>query len=162
MKKVNSEDGIKVISRNRKATHEYHLEAFFRAGLVLTGGEIKSIRANKISLQDGFVEERGGELWLIGVHIAVYEQAGRYGTSDPLRPRKLLLHKREIAEIISRIRERGYTCIPTMVFLDRGRAKVELALARGKKLYDKRQDVAKRDSEREIRQALKEQTRLRG
>ncbi|MCS7072266.1 MAG: SsrA-binding protein SmpB, partial [Anaerolinea sp.] len=145
MKRTNVEDGIKVITRNRKAAYEYHLETFFRAGLVLTGAEIKSIRANKVSLQDGFVEERGGELWLIGVHIAAYEQAGRYGTTDPLRPRKLLLHKREIAEIAARIRERGYTCIPTMVFLERGRAKVELALARGKKLYDKRQDVSKRD-----------------
>lgn len=161
MGKAYTEDGIKVISRNRKASHEYHLEEFFRAGLVLTGGEIKSIRANKVSLQDGFVEERGGELWLIGVHINAYEQAGRYGAADPLRARKLLLHRREIAEIVGRIRERGYTCVPTMVFLERGRAKIEIALARGKKLYDKRQDVAKRDSDREIRQAMKEQTRFR-
>lgn len=152
-------DGIKVISRNRKASHDYHLEETFRAGMVLTGTEIKSIRANRINLQDGFIEERDGELWLIGVHITPYEQAGIYGYVDPLRPRKLLLHKREIRLITSRIRERGYTCVPTMVFLERGKAKVEIALAKGKKLYDKRESIAKRDSDREIRAALKERSR---
>lgn len=152
-------DGIKVISRNRKASHDYHLEETFRAGMVLTGTEIKSIRANRINLQDGFIEERDGELWLIGVHITPYEQAGIYGYVDPLRPRKLLLHKREIRLITSRIRERGYTCVPTMVFLERGKAKVEIALAKGKKLYDKRASIAKRDSDREIRAALKERSR---
>jgi SsrA-binding protein len=148
-------EGIKVISRNRKAAHDYHLEDTYRAGLVLTGPEIKSIRANRINLQDGYVEERGGELWLVGVHISPYEQAGTYGYSDPLRPRKLLLHKREIRQIVSRMRERGHTVVPTMVFLERGKAKVEIALARGKKLYDKRAALAKRDSEREMRHALK-------
>jgi SsrA-binding protein len=152
-------DGIKVIARNRRASHDYFLEETFRAGIVLTGGEIKSIRANRINLQDGFVEERGGELWLIGVHVTPYEQAGTYGYVDPMRPRKLLLHKREINHIINRIRQRGYTCVPTMVFLERGKAKVEIALAKGKRLYDKRETIAKRDSEREIRQALKERSR---
>lgn len=152
-------EGIKVIARNRKASHDYHLEELYRAGLVLTGTEIKSIRANRINLQDGFVEERSGELWLIGVHITPYEQAGVYGYVDPMRPRKLLLHKREIRLIITRIRERGYTCVPTMVFLERGKAKVEIALAKGKKLYDKREAIAKRDSDREIRQAMKERFR---
>jgi SsrA-binding protein len=152
-------EGIKVIARNRKASHDYHLEETFRAGIVLTGTEIKSIRANRINLQDGFVEERDGELWLIGVHITPYEQAGIYGYVDPIRPRKLLLHKREIRHITSRIRERGYTCVPTMVFLERGKAKVEISLAKGKKLYDKRDAIAKRDSDREMRQALKERFR---
>lgn len=152
-------EGIKVIARNRKASHDYHLEETFRAGIVLTGTEIKSIRANRINLQDGFVEERDGELWLVGVHITPYEQAGIYGYVDPMRPRKLLLHKREIRQITSRIRERGYTCVPTMVFLERGKAKVEIALAKGKKLYDKRDAIAKRDSDRELRQALKERFR---
>jgi SsrA-binding protein len=148
-------DGIKIITRKRDAAHEYFLEESFRAGLVLMGSEIKSIRAGFISLQEGYVEERGGELWLMGTNIRVYEQAGIYGLVDPMRPRKLLLHKREIAQITSRIRERGYTCIPTMIFLDKGRAKVEIALAKGKKLYDKRQAIAKRDADREIRAALK-------
>jgi SsrA-binding protein len=152
-------DGTKVIARNRKASHDYHLEETYRAGIVLTGTEIKSIRANRVNLQDGFVEERSGELWLIGVHISPYEQAGIYGYVDPVRPRKLLLHKREIRQIIARIRERGYTCVPTMIFLERGKAKVEIALAKGKKIYDKREAIAKRDSEREIRQAMKESYR---
>ncbi|MBK8026019.1 MAG: SsrA-binding protein SmpB [Chloroflexi bacterium] len=154
-----SEEGIKIISRNRRASHEYYLERTFQAGLVLTGPEIKSIRGHNISLQDGFVQEREGELWLMNVHVKGYEQAGTYGYTDPLRPRKLLLHKKEIAQIISRMRERGYAVVPTMVFLQRGRAKIEIALAKGKKLYDKRADVAKRDSDRQIRQALKEQSR---
>lgn len=148
-------EGIKVISRNRKASHDYHLEDKFDAGLVLMGSEIKSVRANRVNLSDGFVQERDGELWLMNVHIAPYEQASIFGHADPLRPRKLLLHKREIAQIISRIRERGYTVVPTMVYLQRGRAKVEIALAKGKKLYDKREAISKRDADRELRRALK-------
>jgi SsrA-binding protein len=150
-------EGIKVIARNRKASYDYHLEGTYEAGMVLMGAEIKSIRANRISLQEGYVEERDGELWLLNVHVSPYEQSGVYGAFEPLRPRKLLLHKREIAQIITRSRERGYTIVPTMVYLKKGRAKIEIALAKGKKLYDKRQDNAKRDAEREIRQALKEQ-----
>ena len=149
-------DNIKVISRNRKASHDYHLEESYQAGLVLMGSEIKSIRANRVTLGDGFVQERDGELWLMNVHITVYDEASIFGHSDPLRPRKRLLHKREIAQIISRIRERGYTAIPTQIYLQRGRAKVEIALGRGKKLYDKRDAISKRDAERQIRRALKE------
>ncbi|MDZ4768089.1 MAG: SsrA-binding protein SmpB [Chloroflexota bacterium] len=147
-----------MISRNRKASHEYSLERSFQAGLVLTGPEIKSIRANNVSLQDGFVQEREGELWLMNVHVKLYEQAGIYGFTDPLRPRKLLLHKKEIAQIVGRMRERGYTVVPTMMFLQRGRAKIEIALAKGKKLYDKRADNAQRDSDRQLRRVIKEQS----
>jgi SsrA-binding protein len=147
--------GIKVVARNRKASHNYHLGDTFQAGLVLQGSEIKSIRANRVSLQEGYVEERGGELWLVGVHIAPYEQASIFGHSDPLRPRKLLLHKREIARVKDFIRERGATAIPTMIYLERGRAKVEIALAKGKKLYDKREAIGKRDAERQLRRVLK-------
>jgi SsrA-binding protein len=149
-------DQVKIIARNKKAYHDYHIEDTFEAGLVLMGSEIKSIRANKVSLREGFVQERGGELWLINVHVATYDEAGIFGHSDPLRPRKLLLHKREIAQILSRIRERGYTVVPTSIYLAKGRAKVEIALARGKKQYDKRDTIAKRDSDRQIRRALKE------
>lgn len=152
-------EGIKVIARNRRASFDYHLEKSFQAGMVLVGSEIKSIRANRINLQEGFVQERDGELWLLNVHISPYEQAGVYGYVDPMRPRKLLLHKKEIAQIISRIRERGYTAVPTMVFLQNGRAKVEIALAKGKRQYDKRDAESKRDSDRQIRQALKENYR---
>ena len=147
---------IKVISRNRKAQHDYHLERTFSAGIVLQGSEIKSIRSNNINLRDGFVQERDGELWLIGVHISPYEQGALFGHADPMRPRKLLLHKKEIAQSISQSRERGYTVVPTMVFLERGRAKVEIALAKGKKEYDKRDSIAKRDADREIRRVMKE------
>lgn len=148
---------IKIVTRNRKAQHDYSLERTFNAGIVLQGSEIKSIRSNNINLRDGFVQERDGELWLIGVHISPYEQGSLFGHTDPMRPRKLLLHKREIAQIISGSRERGYTIIPTMVFLERGRAKVEIALAKGKREFDKRDAIAKRDSDREIRRAMKEQ-----
>ncbi len=147
--------GIKIVARNRKASHDYHLGETFQAGLVLQGSEIKSIRAGRISLQEGYVEERGGELWLVGVHIGVYEQASIFGHTDPLRPRKLLLHKREIAHVADFIRERGATAVPTMIFLERGRAKVEIALARGKKLHDKRDAIGKRDAERQMRRVLK-------
>ncbi len=150
-------DRRKVIARNRKARHDYNLEETYEAGMVLQGSEIKSIRNNRVSLQDGWVQEQEGELWLLGVHIAPYEQAGVFGHSDPLRPRKLLLTKREITRIIDRIRERGYTVVPTQVYLNRGLAKVEIALARGKKQYDKRQTLAKRDAQRQIQRALKEQ-----
>lgn len=150
--------GIKIISRNRKAGADYFLEDSFQAGVVLTGTEIKSIRGNRINLQDGFVEERSGELWLLGVHISPYQQAGIYGLTDPLRARKLLLHKREIAEVVSRIRERGYTAVPTVIYMEKGRAKIEIALAKGKRQTDKRQAIAKRDSDRDIQQALKERS----
>jgi len=147
---------IKIIARNRKAQFDYHLERTYQAGIVLQGSEIKSIRANNINLRDGFVQERNGELWLIGVHITPYEQASVFGHHDPVRPRKLLLHKKEIAQVVDMSRERGYTIIPTVVYLQRGRAKVEIALAKGKKQYDKRDSIAKRDADREIRRALKE------
>src|SRR5262245_9198758 len=106
------QEGIKIVTRNRKAQHDYFLEKSYQEGLVLQGSEIKSIRANNINLRDGFVQERNGELWLVGVHISPYEQSTAYGQHDPLRPRKLLLHKKEIAQIVDRSRERGYTIVP--------------------------------------------------
>lgn len=153
---ANTGPGRKIITKNRKARHDYHLLNAYDAGLVLMGSEIKSIRANKINITDGFVQERGGELWLMGVHISPYEQAKTFGHTDPTRPRKLLLHRREISQILTRIREKGYTVVPTMVYLERGLAKIEISVAQGKKSYDKRQDIAKRDAERQIQRALKE------
>lgn len=149
-------EGKKIVARNRKAQHEYFLHETFEAGIALTGSEIKSIRANKINLQEGYVQEQNGELWLMGVHISPYEQGGAYGHNDPVRPRKLLLHKREINRIIDRLRERGFTAVPTTVYLIRGLAKIEIALAKGKRLYDKRDTISKRDAEREIERALKD------
>jgi SsrA-binding protein len=146
---------IKIITKNRKAAHDYELLTTFEAGMVLLGSEIKSVRDNRINLKDGFVQEKQGELWLMNVHISPYDKGATFGHTEPLRPRKLLLHRREITQIISRIREKGLTVVPTMVFLQKGRAKVEIALARGKKQYDKRADIAKRDVDRQIQRALK-------
>lgn len=149
--------GIKVVARNRKAARDYHLEDRLEAGLVLTGTEIKSIRAGRVSLADGYVQPRNGELWLVNVHVAPYEQAGRFG-HEPRRARKLLLHRREIERLVARVTERGYTIVPTLLYLKQGRAKVEIALARGKRKYDKRQVIAKRDAERDVERALRDHT----
>lgn len=149
-------DNIKIIARNRKAYHDYEISDKYEAGLVLKGSEIKSIRSGRVNLRDGFVQEQDGELWLLGVHIALYDQANNYGHTDPVRPRKLLLHKREIARIITWIRENTYTAVPTVLYLKRGLAKVEIGLAKGKKLYDKRRTKAEKDAERQIERALRE------
>ena len=148
-----SEDGLKVITKNRKAWHDYSLEDFHEAGIALVGTEIKSIRAGRVNLSDGYVQPRDGELWLINVHIAPYDPAGRQ-SHDPLRPRKLLLHKREIDRLTSSVHERSYTIIPTRLYLKDGLAKVEIALARGKRKYDKRRQIAERDTQRSIERAL--------
>jgi SsrA-binding protein len=147
--------GIKVVATNRKAGRDYHLEDKHEAGLSLLGTEIKSIRAGGVNLSDGYVQLRDGELWLINVHIAAYDPAGRYG-HEPLRPRKLLLHRREIDRLSARVIERGYTLVPTRLYLKEGRAKVEIALARGKRKYDKRQAIAKRDAQRDVERELRE------
>lgn len=153
-------DARKIITRNRKASYDFTLIERFDAGLVLRGVEIKSIRANQVNLQEGYVHEIGGELWLMGVHINPYAQASAWDNGlDPVRPRKLLLHRKEIARIISTLREKGLSAVPTVLYLERGRAKVEIALARGKKDYDKRQDIAKRDADRDIKRALRERDR---
>jgi SsrA-binding protein len=148
-------DGIKIVTKNRKARHDYHFIETYRAGIVLMGSEIKSIRDNRVSISEGYVHAMDNELWLLNAHIAMYEQAGSFGHQDPRRPRKLLLHRREINEIIAEVREASKTAVPTMLFLQRGLAKVEIAVARGKKKYDKRADIAKRDAQRQINRALK-------
>jgi SsrA-binding protein len=140
---------VKIIASNRKARHEYFFDDVYEAGLVLQGSEIKSIRAGRVSLQEGFVVFEGGEAWLVNVHIAPYDQAGR-GGHEPRRRRKLLLHRREIDRLSSRVQEKGYTIVPTQLYLKDGRAKVEIALAKGKKLHDKRQTIAKRESKRQV------------
>lgn len=155
-KKDNSDPNNRLVSRNRKASHNYELLKTYDAGLVLMGSEIKSIRENRVSISDAFVQERDGELWMLNMHIAQYNKAAAFGHDDPLRPRKLLLHRREIAQILERIRDKGYTVVPTRLFLTRGKAKVQIAVARGKKLHDKRDAKSKRDAQRQIDRALKE------
>ncbi|MGD9049496.1 MAG: SsrA-binding protein SmpB [Anaerolineae bacterium] len=147
--------GIKIIATNRKARYEYQFHDTYEAGLVLKGSEIKSIRASQVSLQEGFVVVEDGEAWLVNVHIAPYDPASRQN-HEPRRKRKLLLHRREIERLRSRAQEKGFTIVPTRLYLKDGRAKVEIALARGKKLYDKRQAIAKRDSKRQVERALKD------
>lgn len=147
--------GPRTVATNRKARHEYFIEETFEAGIALTGTEIKSIRMGRVNLQDGFVLVRDGEAILMNVHIAPYEQGNRFN-HDETRPRKLLLHKREIARLHAAATQRGWTIIPLRLYInDRGRAKVEIALARGKQLHDKRETIAKRESERELRRVIK-------
>lgn len=148
----------KIVARNRKAMHDYQLLDSFEAGLVLSGVEIKSIRANLVNLQDGWVQVIGDELWLMGVHITPYKQASMFDRLDPRRPRKLLMHRKEINRLISRVNEKGLTLIPTQIYLKNGRAKIEIALARGRKQYDKRDQIAKRESDLQLRRALRERT----
>src|SRR5512135_337857 len=153
-KPANSE--VKVVATNRKATHDYTLEDRFEAGLALLGTEIKSVRAGQVNLREGYVQPRGTDLYLVNTHISVYEPAGRTG-HDPLRPRKLLLHRKEIAKILSKLTERGYTVVPLRIYLKHGLAKAEIALARGKRQYDKRAAIAERDANRQIDRTLKGQ-----
>ena len=141
-------ENIKVVATNRKAKFEYFLIETFEAGIVLQGSEIKSIRAGQVSLTEAFVQTDGEDAWLMGAHISPYEQASRFN-HEPVRPRRLLLHKKEIRKLWDEVRQKGMTIIPTRVYLKGGRAKVEIALARGKKSYDKREAIAKRDRERD-------------
>ncbi len=150
--------GIKVVATNRRARHDYDLLELIEAGIVLTGTEIKSVRANQVSLQQSYVQQRNGELFLVEANIAQYEHGNREN-HDPKRPRKLLLHRREINKLINTVQQKGLALIPVRVYLKNGRAKVEIALARGKRKFDKRQDLAKRDDERRIERALREKYR---
>ncbi|GAP10908.1 ssrA-binding protein [Bellilinea caldifistulae] len=140
---------MKVVATNRKARFEYFLLETYEAGIALQGSEIKSIRAGQISLAEAYVQTDGKEAWLINAHIAPYEQANRFN-HDPRRPRKLLLHKREIRELWNAVRQKGVTIVPVQVYLKDGKAKIEIAVAKGKKLYDKRHEIAKRDQTREM------------
>ena len=141
----------KVVANNRKAHFEYFLLEHFEAGISLQGSEIKSIRAGQMSLQEAYVDidDAHRSAWLLGAHIAPYDPASRFN-HDPVRPRRLLLHKDEIRELHEAVRQKGVTIVPVQVYLKDGRAKVDLAIARGKKLYDKRQEIAKRDAQREM------------
>jgi SsrA-binding protein len=149
-----SEHGRKVIARNRRARHDYHIEDVVEAGLVLTGTEVKSLREGRASLADGFAQISGGEMWLLGVHIPEYAQ-GTWTNHEPRRPRKLLLHRKEIDRLASMSAERGYTLVPLSLYFSAGKVKVELAAARGKRTYDKRQDLARRDAAREVERAYR-------
>ena len=146
--------GILIVVRNRRARHEYEVLEKHEAGLVLTGTEVKSLRAGKANLQDAFARFERGELWLNNLHISPYEQGNRFN-HDPLRPRKLLLQRRELRKLIGQVEQQGLTLVPLDIYFRRGIAKVTLALVRGKKLHDKRDDLRKKDAEREMERAYK-------
>ena len=146
--------GEKTIAENRRARHDYQLLERVEAGLVLTGTEVKSLRDGRVTLAHAFADIREGEAWLHGVEIAIYDHGNR-ANHEPTRPRKLLLHRREIDSLYGKVREKGLTIVPTRLYFKDGRAKIELAVARGKEQRDKRRDVAERDARRQVERALK-------
>jgi SsrA-binding protein len=154
--------GIKIVATNRRATFDYALEDRFEAGIALTGGEIKSIRDGKMDLRDAFVQIRQGEAWLVNAYVPTYVLSTGFARTAALdgerRDRKLLLNKKELNELARGTEQRGYTVIATRAYLKRGRAKVEIALAKGKKQFDKRRDIARRDADRDIQRALRERS----
>ena len=154
----NPTNGIKVIATNKRATFDFQILERFEAGLALTGTEIKSIRANQVNLRRSYVQARKDELWLVEAHISPYVHGSREN-HEPTRPRKLLLHRREINKIMEQLQQKSLTVVPTRLYLKGGRAKLEIALARGKQKHDKRQDIAKRDDERRVERALREKYR---
>lgn len=149
----------KVITKNRKAYHDYFIEETYEAGIVLKGTEIKSIRAGKVNLKDSFAKIKDGEVFLMNMHVSPYEQGNRFN-HNPTRTRKLLLHRREINKLIGKTKESGYALIPLKLYLKNGYCKVELALAKGKKKYDKREELKKKAAQREIERAFRERQKL--
>jgi SsrA-binding protein len=149
-----AKEGEKLIADNRRARHDYHLLDRFEAGVQLTGTEVKSLREGRVTLGQAYADLRDGEVWLVGAHIDEYAQ-GNVANHDPDRDRKLLLHRREIESLIGKVQERGLTLVPTRLYFKSGRAKLELALGRGKEQRDKRRDIAKRDAQREMERALR-------
>ncbi len=145
----------KIVSSNKKARHDFFIIEVYEAGLELTGTEIKSVRAGEVNLKDSFAKTKDGEVFVYNMHISPYAQGNRYN-QDPMRPKKLLLHKKEIRKLEQAVSQEGLTLIPLEVYLLKGRGKLALAVAKGKKLYDKREDIAKRDAKRDIDRKLKE------
>ncbi|MCD6165893.1 SsrA-binding protein [candidate division KSB1 bacterium] len=156
---MTKQDNIKIIATNRKARHDYQILNTFEAGIVLQGTEVKSLRQGKANLKDSYAIIKNGELFLLNMHISPYSHGTAYN-HDPLRTRKLLLHRHEIRRLIGQVQEKGLTLVPLKIYFKNGIAKVELALVRGKKLYDRRQDIARRDAERELQRESKFKARL--
>ena len=150
--------GIKVIAENRKAFHDYFIDEKFEAGIVLSGTEVKSLRAGKVNLKDSYVQVKEGEIFLIGVHISPYEQ-GNIFNRDPMRVRRLLMHKREIMKLFGTVKQEGFSLIPLALYFKGSHVTLKLGLCKGKKLYDKREDMAQRQAKRDIERAVKERNR---
>lgn len=153
--------GPGVVAENRKARHDYDIEETFEAGIVLTGSEIKSVRAGRVNLRGSYARVLNDEVFLYDSHISPYEQSGTYFNHDPTRPRKLLLHRREISRLEGLVRQKGLTLVPLKVYFKNRRAKLELGVARGKKSYDRREDIAKREAQRDIERVMKSRSRDR-
>ena len=149
-----NKNSIKIIAQNKKAYHDYFVEERYEAGVELFGTEVKSIRAGKINIKESYCDIKDGEVFVLGMHISPYEQ-GNVFNKDPLRPKKLLLHKREILKLFGLVAQKGYTLIPLQVYLSNSRVKIEIGLCRGKKLYDKRDDMARNDAKRDMERAFK-------
>lgn len=149
-----AKEAMKLVANNKKAYHDYFIEEKYEAGLVLHGTEVKSLRLGKCSIKESFIRIENGEMYIYGMHVSPYEK-GNIFNKDPLRVRKLLLHKREIMKLFGKMKEKGYTIVPLQVYFSNGRAKIEIGLARGKKLYDKREDIAKKDQRREAEKEFK-------
>ncbi len=150
---------LRRVSQNRRARHDYDVLETFECGIALRGAEVKALRAGQMTLQDSYARVESGEVWLLGAHVAPYEYSSGFGRVDPDRPRKLLLHRRQIDELQGRVAQQALTLVPLSVYFKDGIAKVELALARGRKVYDKRRAIAERDAKREVDRALKEHSR---
>ena len=147
------------VADNRKARHDYFIDESYEAGIALTGSEIKSVRGGRVNLRGGYARVVNGEVWMYDVHISPYDQSGKFFNHQPTRPRKLLLHRREISRILGQVERQGFTLVPLRMYFKGRRAKVDLGLARGKKLYDKRDDLAKREAKRDIQRAMKSRGR---
>lgn len=152
-------EAMKLVANNKKAYHDYFIEEKYEAGLALHGTEVKSLRMGKCSIKEAFIRIEDGEVYAYGMHISPYEK-GNIFNKDPLRAKKLLLHKQQIRKLIGSIAEKGYTLVPLQVYFRDGKAKIEIGLAKGKKLYDKRQDIAKKDQRREVEKEMKMKLRV--
>ena len=158
-KRADRKDGGGPVAENRKARHDYLIEETMEAGIVLVGSEIKSVRAGRVNLRESYVRIERGEAWLLNAHISIWPQAGTHFNHEPTRSRKLLLHAEELDRLRAKVDQKGLTIVPLKLYFVRGKAKVEIAVAKGKKLYDKRDALAERDSKREIERAMRERSR---
>lgn len=156
---METKSNIKIVAENRKARHDYHIHETYEAGIALTGTEVKSLRSGKANLKDSYAHVENGEMMISQMHISPYEQ-GNIFNHDPMRKRKLLMHKKEIMKLFGKTREKGYSLVPLKLYFTRGKAKLQIALASGKKNYDKRQDIAARDAKRDMERAMRDRQKF--
>ncbi len=158
---MSQKENIKIVAQNKKARHDYFVEESYEAGIELKGNEVKSIRLGNVSIKESYAQARSGEIYVLGMHISPYKQSYK-GDFDPVRPKRLLLHKREIRKIASSVQQKGYTLIPLKIYLKHGLIKLELGVCVGKRLHDKREAISRRDAKRAIDRAIKENNKVSG